>query len=196
MGNLKNMSGSIPSNDDELYTPEILVRPIIPYLSARGFSRIWCPFDYEDSEFVLCLREAGFSVIFGHIDTGLDFFNCVPPECDCIVSNPPFSKKMPVFQRLHEIGLPFAIIMCLPCLNYQEVGSFFYESGIQLQLLIPDKRISFDGHQSSFNSSYFCSGVLPRDIIFCHLPHNNAGRNYCGSRMHKSMSLFDEGGMI
>nr|DAK43963.1 MAG TPA: adenine-specific methyltransferase [Caudoviricetes sp.] len=30
---------------------------------------------------------------------------------DCIVSNPPFSKRDNIFLRLYELGLPFAMIM-------------------------------------------------------------------------------------
>lgn len=90
------------SKSDEYYTPAYAVRIIIPYLKAKGFKCIWCPFDKEQSEFVKLLKEAGFEVIFSHIETGQDFFEYeLPPfEADCIVSNPPFSKRDAVFDRL------------------------------------------------------------------------------------------------
>jgi hypothetical protein len=191
MANASNFSQSVCNKDDELYTPGILVSPIIPYLKSKDFKRIWCPFDCKNSEFVLLLKEAGFDVIYNHIIDGYDFFKVSPPEYDCIVSNPPFSRKLKVFNRLYELNKPFAIIMGLPVLNYQEVGEFFYESGMLLQLLIVDKKVSFNGRTSSFNNSYFCCGVLPRDIIFCHLPHNNSGRHFVPSRMYDDLNLGD-----
>ena len=165
------------SLNDNRKTPSILVSLILPYLRWR--SVIWCPFDTEDSQFVKVLSKAGHQVIPTHIDHGQDFFNTqTPPLCDYIVSNPPFSRKLDVFQELFSRDLPFAMLMNLEILNYQEVGNFFYRHGEQLQLLIPDKKVSFDGHTSSFNTSYFCYRFLPKDLMFCHLPHNNTGKNF------------------
>ena len=180
---MKKMSNWLAVNKfnikDEYYTPPILVMPIIKYLK-RG-STVWCPFDTEDSEFVILLREAGFNVIYSHIWEGKDFFKYEPMYYDYIVSNPPFTRKLEVFKRLYELNKPFAMICGLPILNYQEVGSFFLDK--DLQLLIVDKKVSFDGNTASFNNSYFCRGILPKDIIFEHLEHNNTGDNFVGSRM-------------
>ena len=59
------------------------------------------------------------------------------------------------------------MICGLPILNYQEIGEFFLDK--ELQLLIVDKKVSFDGNNASFNNSYFCNNMLPKDIIFEHL---------------------------
>ncbi len=180
---------------DEYYSPSILTDAIIPYLKCNpntfdipsNLITIWCPFDTENSEFVLGLRGAGFKVIHSHIWEGQDFFNYEPEEdYDYIVSNPPFTKKLEVFERLFKLGKPFAMVMGLPILNYQAVGSFFIEQqkkGNNLQLLIVDKKVSFDGNTASFNNSYFCWNVLERDIVFHHLEHNNSNKNFIGSRM-------------
>lgn len=165
------------SMNDNRQTPSILVSPILPYLHLRSI--IWCPFDTANSQFVKVLSCAGHQVIHTHIDDGQDFFTTQPPpNCDYIISNPPFSRKLDVFQALFNIDLPFAMLMNLEVLNYQAVGNFFYQHSKQLQLLIPDKKISFDGHTSSFNTSYFCYRLLPKDLMFCHLPHNNTGNNF------------------
>lgn len=165
---------------DEYYTPPILVEPIIQYLKPN--STIWCPFDTEDSEFVIMLKENGFKVIYSHIWLGQDFFEYEPKEhYDYIISNPPFTRKLEVFKRLYKLNKPFAMICGLPILNYQEIGEFFV--GKKLQLLIVDKKVSFDGNTASFNNSYFCYNILPQDIIFCHLENNNSKGNFKGSRM-------------
>ena len=45
---------------DEYYTPPILVKPILKYIKSN--SVIWCPFDLEDSEFVIALNNVDFPV--------------------------------------------------------------------------------------------------------------------------------------
>lgn len=115
---------------------------------------------------------------------GKNFFNYNPDEeYDYIISNPPFSKKLEVFDRLYKLGKPFAMICGLPILNYQEVGEFFLDK--ELQLLIVDKKVSFDGNTASFNNSYFCWKILPRDLMFYHLEHNNTKHNFKPSNMYK-----------
>ena len=165
---------------DEYYTPPILVKPILNFIKPH--STIWCPFDTEDSEFVKLLTEAGHKVIYSHIWYGQDFFEYEPEEnYDYIISNPPFSLKLEVFERLYKLNKPFAMICGLPILNYQEVGEFFLDK--ELQLLIVDKKVSFDGNQASFNNSYFCYKMLPRDLMFYHLEHNNTKKHFVGSTM-------------
>ncbi|MGN0993038.1 MAG: sugar-phosphate nucleotidyltransferase [Bacilli bacterium] len=177
---MKSINKSMNNRNDERYTPPILVKPILKYLKPN--STIWCPFDNEYSEFVILLKEAGHKVIYSHIDFGQDFFTYEPKEkYDYIISNPPFSKKLKVLDRLYKLNKPFAMLMNIECLNYQVVGEFFLDK--YLQLLIVDKKVSFDGNTASFNTSYFCREMLPQQIIFEHLEHNNTKDNFVGSRM-------------
>ena len=176
---------------DEYYTPTILVEPILKYLKPQSI--VWCPFDTAKSEFVIILKEAGHQVIHSHIWNNQDFLEYLPSEdFDYIISNPPFTNKKEILKRLYEIGKPFGMILGLPILNYQEIGNLFYHQQIQgnyLQLLIVDKKISFDGNTASFNNSYFCYDMLPRDIIFVSLEHNNSNENHVKSRMINEVIL-------
>lgn len=99
------------SKSDEYYTPRYAVEIILPYIEK--FDHVWCPFDKEHSEFVKVLQDNGKKVTFGHIETGQDFFSYeqAPAGVDCVVSNPPFSKRDNIFLRLYKLGLPFAMIM-------------------------------------------------------------------------------------
>lgn len=74
----------------------------------------------------------------------------------------------------------------LTMLNYQEVGSFFLDKDIQL--LIVDKKVSFDGHTASFNNSYYCYNMLPKDLMFEHLEHNNSNKYFTQSRMSQDFA--------
>lgn len=73
---------------------------------------IWCPFDTEDSLFVKLFRQRGYTVIATHIANGQDFFAIDPPKCDYIISNPPYSLKGEVFERLFQLNIPFAMLGC------------------------------------------------------------------------------------
>lgn len=79
------------SGNDEFYTPEYAVEPILEFIKPH--STIWCPFDNDESNYVKMLTEMGHKVINTHLDMGIDFFKCDIPECDYIISNPPYSLK-------------------------------------------------------------------------------------------------------
>jgi len=172
------LRGNAFQEKDEYYTPKILVDIIVPYVPAG--STVWLPFDTEDSEFVHAFKHTH-EVVFSHIWEGKDFFDFIPDKVDYVISNPPYSRKMDVLKRLYDLDFPFAMVLPLPCLNYQEVGKFFLDR--ELQLLIPDKKVSFNGNTASFNSTFFCHKLLPSNLMFAHLEHNNTGKNFVGSRM-------------
>lgn len=88
------LTAKTDTNPDEWLTPAYAVEPLISYLKQCQYHTIWCPFDKEDSQFVRTLRENSFKVQATHIENGTDFFKSeAPVGVQCIVSNPPFSKK-------------------------------------------------------------------------------------------------------
>ena len=135
------------------------------------WSTIWCPFDMQDSEYILTFREHGFNVVYGHIQTGQDFFNVEVPECDYIISNPPYSLKTEVFARLREIGKPFAMLI-----NFQGIFDnqkrFALFSSMPVEMMYLSPRVSYikDGEYKAsgvpFQSGYLCSNILPKQIMF------------------------------
>ena len=48
------------SGNDEFYTPEYAILPIIKYIPKN--STIWCPFDTDNSLFVKLFKKNGFNV--------------------------------------------------------------------------------------------------------------------------------------
>lgn len=167
------------SNTDEWYTPAEAVELIVPYLKRRGYHKILCPFDKEQSEFVRVLKAHGFEVAYGHIETGQDFFDVENlSDYDAVVSNPPFSKRQKILERLFESGVPFALI-----LNFN--GLFDSKSRWKLfkdnrfELLVPLGRIHFfnencEVNSPNFQSIYVCKGMCNRQIEFVEPPKEEA----------------------
>lgn len=157
------LKGLYSNPTDEKYTPGYGVLPIIKYTPEGKV--IWCPFDTEHSEFVLKFRDAGFKVVYSHICNGQDFFRYESSQWDVLVSNPPFSRKVEVFDRCLKLGKPFALLMSNYWLNNVAPCRLFQHT--ELELLMFDKRIQFgEGKNVPFNSSYFCHRLLPKQIIF------------------------------
>lgn len=152
--------------DNELYTPFYAVDPIIKYLPKGKV--IWCPFDEKWSAFYVHLRELGYRVVRSSLSDGQDFFKYEPERWDLIVSNPPFSLKDKVLERLYSFQKPFAVL--LPLNSLQGKTRYKYFSG-GVQLLSFDARICFHNRENMvqvtkgtpFASAYFCRDLLPKD---------------------------------
>lgn len=160
------------SKTDEWYTKEEAVYLIIPYLLRGGHRRILCPFDKEESNFVRVLTKEGFDVTCSHIETGTDFFDIENlRDYDAVVSNPPFSKRQKVLERLFEAGVPFAMIINFNGLfDCKARWRMFRDNSFEI--LIPSGRMSFfndesEGNSPNFQSVYVCKGLLDKQIEFC-----------------------------
>ena len=156
-------------NNDECYTPDYGVKPILKYIPEGAI--VWCPFDTDASEFVRLISKQN-KVIKSHLDDGQDFLQWQPKEhWDMIVSNPPFSNKRKFFDRALRFNKPFALIMANTWLNDSAPKQLFMEHKKDLQLLMFDKRMEFNqgngkvNNKITFSSSYFCWNFLPKEII-------------------------------
>jgi hypothetical protein len=159
------------SGNDEFYTPLYAVKPIEKYIKHN--STIWCPFDTKDSVFVKEFENMGHNVIATHIVNGEDFFEIEVPECDYIISNPPYSLKGEVFQRLFEIGKPFAMLVGVVGL-FESQKRFDMFKNNDFEIMYMNRRIayfkSYEEQKPSlnppFSSVYLCKGMLPKQIVF------------------------------
>lgn len=156
-------------NNDECYTPEYAVLPILEFTEQFKNKIIWCPFDTEESNFVKILKNNGFHVVYSHIRDNQNFYNYQPEQWDVIISNPPFSNKKEIFERALSFDKPFALLMTLTWLNDSGPKKIFYEK--DLQLLMFDKRVAYinAGQQPTFSSAYYCYNFLPKQIIMRNL---------------------------
>lgn len=152
--------------NDECYTPDYGVKPILKYIPEGAVVR--CPFDTGNSQFVKQISRTN-KVIASHINEGKDFLTYEPEEhWDCIVSNPPFTNKRGMFERALSFGKPFALIMSNTWLNDSAPKQLFKDK--DLQLLMFEQRMKFykNGrieNKITFSSSYYCYNFLPKQII-------------------------------
>ena len=159
------------SGNDEFYTPVYAIEPIKKYISPN--SVIWCPFDINDSNYVKEFTKEGHKVINSHINYGINFLNTEVPSCDYIISNPPYSLKAEVFERLFQIDKPFAMLVGIVGL-FESQKRFEMFANNDFEIMYMNKRVSyFRSYEDRkpdlnppFSSVYLCSKMLPNRIIF------------------------------
>ena len=152
-------------NDDQYNTTSIMwesISHLIPKdkILFEGFMK-----DNWASKSVLILRELGFNVVG---DPTIDFFKDIP-EYDILVSNPPYSMKKKIFERLSVLNKPFILILPISTITKQFTKCLERD---KLQMIIPSKRMQFEkeGVELSrcwFDTCYLCYKMnLERDITF------------------------------
>ena len=115
----------------------------------------------------------GYEVTATHIKDGEDFFEIEVPECDYIISNPPYSVKGEVLNRLFEIGKPFAMLVGVVGL-FESQQRFEMFRNNDFEIMYMNRRIayfkSYEEQKPSlnppFSSVYVCKGMLPKQIVF------------------------------
>lgn len=153
MKNIKN---------DELYTPEYAIEPLIKYLSKNMV--IWECTDYGASNITKVLKENGFKVIntnkseINFLQNDVDFY------FDMIITNPPYSLKDKFIMKCYEYNKPFCLLLPITALEGVVRNNYWRKYGIDL--LVFDKRVEYMNKSCYFNTSWFCYKVLPKQLIF------------------------------
>lgn len=108
---------------------------------------------------------------YGHIETGQDFFSYLEPQGEILVSNPPFSKRDAIFEKLYTWDLPFAMIINFNGLfDSKKRADIFREH--QVEMLVPRGRMKFYHRDKgllnspNFQSIYVCNHLLDKQITF------------------------------
>lgn len=157
---------------DECFTPENAILPLISYLNKDWI--IWdCA--YGSGMLAEHLNKYGFNVL------GLTNFDFLSEDSEkigqfnCLITNPPYSKKDEFLKKAFEIGKPFAFLLPLTALEGIKRGKMFKEN--QIQMIIPNRRLNFANpngrkHKSScwFATAWFCYKLnLPNQLNFVEL---------------------------
>lgn len=159
------------SGNDEFYTPEYAVKPILKYVEPGKI--VYCPFDTEDSIFVKQFKNHGCVVRHSHISDGKNFFDLSFEGADYIISNPPYSLKGEVLQKLFESGKPFAMLLGVVGL-FESQKRFNMFKNNEFEIMYLNKRVAYfkdykeqkPSLNPPFSSVYLCSKMLPKQIVF------------------------------
>jgi len=151
-------------NDNEYETPKYIWEMLTPYIDKN--KTIYEPF-YCSGLSGQYLKELGYNVI--HNDE--DFYNnYMKYEYDIIVSNPPYSNKKKVFDKLKQIDKPFIMIVPVATITKQFfINNFKYDD---ITMLIPNKRLQYSKKSDQlsrcwFDTLFICYKLgLDRQIIF------------------------------
>jgi hypothetical protein len=167
---MKKLKIQMNGRSDEFQTPKEALTGLLPFLSKNWI--IWeCA--YGKGNLVKHLEQEGFKVVGS---PSLDFIrgDVILEDFDCIITNPPYSKKEQFLKRCYEWEIPFALLLPLTALEGKGRGKLFKKYGIQL--IIPNKRINFitpsgNGGGSWFQVAWFTYKLnLPKDLMFVELP--------------------------
>jgi hypothetical protein len=165
---MSNMPPKISGNTDEIFTPKYAINPLLPYLN-HNWKILECAIG--KGHLALALTENGFNVI------GSSTYNfLVDPilDCDCIVTNPPYSKKTKFLKKCFESGKPFALLLPLTALEGKERNVLYRNN--EIEIIIPDRRVDFimpesvKKSSSWFQVAWFTHGLkLPKQLLFVEL---------------------------
>lgn len=160
----------ITNKNDEFYTPRYAIKPLVKYINKD--MKVWCPFDTNRSLIVDEFRKNGNQVEYTHISTGQDFFK-TKVDCDVIISNPPYSLKGEVFEKLFELKKPFAMLVGVVGI-FESQHRFNMFKNNKFEIMYMNKRIAYFKDYNDekpslnppFSSVWICSNILPQQIVF------------------------------
>ena len=130
-------------NDDSYMTPKSAWEQIKQYIPKDKL--IWECF-YGDGQSGVFLQELGVNVIHEKIDCFTE------NRGDIIVSNPPYSCKVKVFERLKELNKPFMLILPVSIITKKFYMEYFAD---KCKIIIPPKRIQFIKNNIQTSRSWF-----------------------------------------
>ena len=159
------------SHNDEFYTPLYAIKPILEFIPPSV--KVWCPFDTEQSLFVKELSKTN-EVVYSSLLNGQNFFETeVPENTKYIISNPPYSLKTEVLERLFKFDIPFAMLLGVVGL-FESKKRFEMFRDNEFEIMYFNKRVTYfkDYNEQKpslnppFSSVYICHNMLPKKIMF------------------------------
>lgn len=148
------------TKNDEWMSPNHIWDTVLQYTPID--KKIWEPFYSPDSTSGDYMISKGYDVIWRKED----FFEVDYPD-RIIITNPPFSKKKQILEKLFNNDYAFMILLPMNCL----FRVYFQKYLDKVQIIIPNRRINFIkkdlGLQKNINLEcvWICHKMnLPKDI--------------------------------
>jgi hypothetical protein len=140
---------------DEWYTDKSTVDKCLELLNPNSKSTIMCPFDSGDSIFVKTLLGLDHKVIYGITD-----FLYSNYEYDYLVTNPPFSIKDKVIEKVFQSNKRSVLVLPLDSLGGVKRHTL-YNKYEYPHIYIPTRRISYyDKNWKKREGSNFHSVIM------------------------------------
>jgi len=149
---INNVTGDFYS--DEWYTDQETVKLCISLLNPKPQSVVLCPFDSDKSLFVKELKERGFVVLYG-----MQNFFTKQYHADYIMTNPPFSIKDEVIERIYQMAIPSLLLLPIDSMGGVKRHAMYREHG-HPTVYVPSKRIKYYNDNGELNQ-----GVAFHSII-------------------------------
>jgi hypothetical protein len=153
---------------DHFNTPEYAAEPVARYVPRSTV--IWEPTDTEGKSGITRLfRERG-NVVMSTGKNKFDFLKDEPDfYFDCVITNPPYSLKDEFIRRCVELETSWALLLPITALEGVGRGKLFNGIASDFGVLVLDRRVEFTGGSVWFNTSWFCYGILPGQLVFTEL---------------------------
>lgn len=157
---------------DECYTTYNEAEKMVRYIDQNGIvsksNTVWLPFDNEFSNIYKALTKYGYDVVMTNLENGQDFYLYQPEQWDIIITNPPFSGRTKLMNRLMSFDKPFIILQATQMFNNQFAVNYLCEFSDDFKFILPRSRMSFltfkedeniirsDRNGASFYSFWLC----------------------------------------
>ena len=155
-----------PNKTDEWYTPLDVVKLCYDLIGVEYKSTVLCPFDTKQSKFVEWGQLTNNNVVYGMTDYLERHY-----DHDYMVTNPPFSIKDQVIEKVMKEGKPTALVLPLDSLGGLRRHKLWAQYGYP-SVYIPARRMNFvDGtglgrYGASFHSIIMLLNTGGSDIIW------------------------------
>jgi hypothetical protein len=144
------------SKNDEWYTDQTAVMKCYEILDPKPNSTIFCPFDTEKSNFVKVGQSLGHKVLYGI----RDFLDAEDYEFDYLITNPPFSIKDKVIEKIYFYQKPSTIILPIDAIAGARRSKLYRDYGFP-EIYIPTKRMHFiDETNTQKQNAYFHTVIM------------------------------------
>lgn len=130
---------------------------------------IYEPF-YLDGKSKTYLNELGYENVIHNKECFFENYNKY--IYDIIITNPPYTIKKQIFQKLYEINKPFIVIVPISTITKLFIKQIFKADVERLQMIIPNRRMQFEKNGNQLKRCYFdcvflCYKLnLEKDILY------------------------------
>lgn len=144
----EQLEAIIGKSNDEAYTTYAEAEKLAKYIFENKLiskhAKIWMPFDNRHSRIYKAFKDCGFNnLILTNLEIGKDFYHFEPKKWDLIITNPPFSNRTALLNRLFYLDKPFIVLQPIQLFNNQRAIHWLCEKDGELAFLLPRTRMKF-----------------------------------------------------